>query len=301
MKVVIAGGTGFVGKTIQDELKRHGHEVVLLSRKEGPNSVVWDGKTLGPWTEALDGSAALINLVGASISLPWTVENRRKIVASRVESCDVLGRALATLKNPPAVWVQGSASGFYGNRGDELLTEASPPGSKSEFLVETCLAWEKSARDACPPNVTLRFVRTGVVLGPDGGALVPMLKATKMFVGGTLGSGKQFMSWIHEVDLARLFVWLTDPADRPEICNGSAPNPARNADLMATLRRVVGRPWAPPAPEFAMKLLAKLGGPASELVLDSCRAIPQAALDAGFHFQQPDLEAALRDLIKSEG
>lgn len=297
MKVVIAGGTGFVGKTLQEELQRAGHELVLLSRKEGPNAVVWDGKTLGPWTETLENAGALINLVGASISLPWTVENRRKIVASRVESCDVLGRALATLKSPPPVWVQGSASGFYGNRGEELLTESSAPGSKSEFLVETCLAWEKSARDACPANVKLRFVRTGIVLGAEGGALVPMLKATKMFVGGTLGSGRQYMSWIHEVDLVRLFVWLTEDADRPEVCNGSAPNPARNAEFMATLRGVVGRPWAPPAPEFAMKLLAKLGGPASELVLDSCRAIPEAAERAGFEFRFLQLQLALEDLV----
>ncbi|MBL8047592.1 MAG: TIGR01777 family oxidoreductase [Chthonomonas sp.] len=297
MKVVIAGGTGFIGRSLQAELTHAGHEFVLLSRRSGEGMVQWDGQTLGPWTEALAGAHALINLVGESISLPWTAENRRKILASRVDSCHVLGRALAGLQSPPPVWVQSSATGFYGNRGDEVLTEESAAGNTSEFLVETCLAWEGAAREACPSTVELRLVRTGLVLGDGGGALPPILKVARMYLGGSLGSGQQYMSWIHELDLVRQYVWLCDHCERPAIVNGTAPNPARNVDFMATLRRVIGRPWAPPAPALAMKLMAKLGGPASELVLDSCRAIPQAAQRADFEFKFSDLESALRDLV----
>lgn len=297
MKVVLAGCTGLIGREVQRQLSERGHELVLLSRKPRTGQIAWDGETLGDWAEHLNGAGALINLAGASISLHWTIENRRQILQSRLASVDVLGRALRQATSPPSVWVQASAIGIYGDRGEELLSETSPVSTAEDFLVDTCTKWEAAAAEACPENVSLRQVRFGLVLGKGGGAFPPLLTWAKRGLGGALGSGDQYWSWIHLRDAAGMVCWLADGDARPNLVNAVSPNPLRQSAFMAALRKELGKPWAPPLPSPMLKLAAYFGAPAPELVLTSQRIEPRAALANGFSYAFPDLESALRDLL----
>jgi uncharacterized protein (TIGR01777 family) len=290
MKVVVAGGTGFIGKPLVAALRELGHDVTVLSRhREGEQSLVWDGKSVGPWTSALDGADALINLTGANISQRWNDEGKKQIVRSRVDSCHALGLAVRTVATPPRIWVQGSACGYYGDTGENLVDEASPAGTG--FLAETCVAWEAAAREAANGQA-LSFVRTGIVLGRGGGALDPLEKLAKAFLGGAAGSGRQFMPWIHLDDIVGIFVWALEKEFSGPV-NGVQPNPARNADLMAAVRRALGRPWSPPAPVFGIKLVEAIAGIPSELILGSQR-VTTTILPGQYPFKYTDLDQAVK-------
>lgn len=273
-----------------NELKRGGYTPQVLGRS-AKSDLQWDGRTLGPWREALEGAEAVINLVGENVAQPWTAETKMKIVASRVDATAVLAKAISEAKRPPCHWVQGSAVGFYGDRGEALLTEASAAGPKEDFLVSTCLAWEAALDSAATPHTKKVIIRTGFVIGGDGGAFPLLAKLTRAFLGGAVGSGKQWVPWIHVDDLARMMVWAIG---RTGILNGAAPEPVRNGELMATMRKVIGRPWSPPAPRLALQAFRALGGPEPAVATLSTRATPQAALDAGFSFQHSNLEDAIR-------
>lgn len=300
-KVIIAGGTGFVGGHLTKRLKDGGHEVSILSRKGpvpvGVTSVPWDGVHVGPWMDELEGADAVINLSGSSISQKWTPEARTNILQSRVQSTQAIGRALESVKNPPKVWVNASAIGFYGDRGDTELSEASTPGRKGHFLVDTGVAWEAIAEGFRIPNVRLVLLRTGIVLGKDGGAFPPLLKLTRFFLGGHHGSGDQYMSWIHIDDLVHAYIFAIESELEGPV-NATCPDPCSNRYFMAALRAVVGRPWAPPAPVFLLKLANMLGAPDPSLLTDSMRVLPKKLEAAGFKHQFPALREALTDLTK---
>ncbi len=289
MKIVIAGASGFIGHHLSSRIL-DSHELIQLVRSG--TGVHWDGKTLGPWAKELDGADVVINLAGAPVTLPWTQTNKKLILESRTFPTAVIAEAINLAQKPPKVWINGSAVGYYGNRADEILDELSAVGNG--FLPETCAQWENAAGK--PPNTRLIFLRTGVVLGTDGGALVPLLRLTSAFLGGAVGSGKQWMPWIHVDDLVSMMFWAIENNISGPI-NGTAPNPVTNADFMTTLRKVVGRPWAPPTPAFGLKLVNKVGGPDPSVLLDSTRAIPKQALDKGFKFEFEDLLPALQDLL----
>jgi len=290
-KVVIAGGTGFIGKAVARQLKRDDFEPVTLGR--GSNAdVVWDAKSLGDWTRALEGAEAVINLTGSPITEPWTTENRKKILDSRIESARVIGRAIQQADRPPAVWINASAIGYYGDRGDELLTETSSAGSG--FLSEVCQAWETALFDGESPAARAA-VRIGIVLGRDGGALGPLVPLTRAFLGGAQGDGSQWMSWILDSDLAWAFSHIVRRRE-PGVWNGVGPQPVRNRDFMQALRSQLGRPWSPPAPKFALEVAAKLGGPDPSVLLSSMRVVPQRLLDAGALFTGRDLKQTLANL-----
>ncbi|MFZ4507210.1 MAG: TIGR01777 family oxidoreductase [Fimbriimonas sp.] len=295
-RVVIAGGSGFIGHALGAAL-RASYDVVVLSRSgrggDGVRAAKWDGATLGDWRKEVDGAFAVINLSGESITLPWTDENKKRIVDSRVNSTAVLREAILASAEPPQVWINGSAVGFYGDTGETVADESSRAGT--DFLSTTCLAWE-GAVEPNPPQTRVVLLRTGFVLGKDGGAFPLLLKLTRAFIGGAVGSGQQWVPWVHVDDLVGLFVWaLTAEVSGP--VNGCAPQPVRNSELMGTLRKVVGRPWVPPAPAFALGLLSKFGGPEAAPALVSSRAVPAVALRAGFVFRFTYLATAMRSLV----
>ncbi|MBX3117778.1 MAG: TIGR01777 family oxidoreductase [Fimbriimonadaceae bacterium] len=298
-KIVIAGATGFLGRAIAKHLHASGYEVVALSRKykpvAGAREVRWDGKTVGEWASELEGAAAVINLSGAPVAKRWTLAYRELIVSSRVDPTRAIGEAILACKTSPPVWINASAVGIYGDAGDQLQNEDSRLGD--DFLAMTTIAWEKAATDFSLPATRLVQPRIGVVLGEGGGAFDLLLKLTRWFLGGHLGDGKQWLSWIHIDDLTGIVLWSLENPEIHGPINTVAPAPERNRDFMFELRRAARRPWSPPVPWFAVRLLEKLGGPTTEPAVASTRASAEKALQAGYRFQFPTLRQALEQLI----
>lgn len=296
-RIVIAGGSGFIGHSLALRLQEAGYDCVILTRsKKQPNEIrthVWDAETLGAWAGLLDGALAVINLAGEPVINHWTEEQRRKILESRIRSTSVIGKAIRQARVPPRVWVNASAVGYYGDRGEEILDERSAAGEG--FLPEVCLAWEKAQLECETPETRKAQIRIGSVLGKGGGAFQELENVTRKFLGGAQGSGQQWFPWIHLTDLHRLIQWLVE-TEREGPFNGSSPNPARNSEVMAEMRRAFHRPWSPPVPAFMLRAVVTLMGKQADPLLDSMRVIPQAALDNGFEFQFPNLREAIENL-----
>jgi uncharacterized protein (TIGR01777 family) len=297
MKIVVAGGTGFIGKAFTALLP--GEELVCLVRHPDSSSagkpVFWDGKTISAWASELDGADAVVNLAGAPVTLRWSPANRKRIIDSRVEPTSALAAAIQQAKRRPRVWINGSASGFYGDCGDRVLTEENAGGAG--FLADVCQRWEEAARTTVSEGTRLVLVRTGFVLGQDAGALPTLVKLAKLGLGGPAGSGRQWVPWIHVSDLCRMMIEALGNERFSGGVNACAPRPVTNRDLMAGIRHRLGRHWAPPAPALALRLLGKLAGPDAELLLNSQRMTPKAAIVAGFEWQFETLQAALQDLV----
>jgi uncharacterized protein (TIGR01777 family) len=296
-KIVVAGGTGFLGKALAEALLSNGSEVVLLTRgkSSGPKvrSVEWDGHSLGNWAKEIAGAQAIVNLSGHPVSVPWSSLNRKLIFESRVDSTRVIGEAISQTNHPPAVWINGSAVGIYGNRGDEVLDESSKKGVG--FLPDVCSAWEQAVQAADCPDTRRVELRTGVVLGRAGGAYVPLRDLTRAYFGGHVGDGRQWVPWIHVQDWVNLVLWVIEQSVEGPI-NAVSPNPVRNLDLMQTLRKVIRRPWSPPVPAFGLAIVSKFGGPDPSVLLDSMRVIPAVALEHGLEYEFPTLDLAISDL-----
>jgi len=310
-RIIVAGGSGFIGRALATEFCTRGYEVVVLTRSprqrgDAGREVRWDGEKAGGWISVLDGAHAVINLAGQSINCPHTPENLRSITASRVNSVNAIAAGMASAKIPPRVWVQASAVGFYGDTGDRLCDETAPAGN--DALAKICREWEGvfCGGDAASPGrcggggVPTRKVvlRIGLVLGHDGGALPLLSRMTKWFLGGAAGSGRQFVSWIHLADLARMFAAAAEDEKLTGVFNAVGPRPATNAGFMRELRRALHRPWSPPAPAFVVKLGARLMGSEGSLALVSQHCVPKRFLDAGFQFQFAELASALNDLCR---
>jgi uncharacterized protein (TIGR01777 family) len=298
-KIVIAGGSGFIGSALAQELVARGCEVIVLTRgarqrTDGVREVVWDGEHSGDWIAFLDGADAVVNLTGKTINCRHTPENLREIISSRVNSVNALAAALAQVKTPPRVWVQSSAIGFYGDTKDNLRDETSPVGNDS--LAEICRQWEGAFNSALTPATRKVTLRIGFVLGRESGALPVLSKLTKCFLGGAVGSGKQFISWIHLADLVQIFVAAIENEKLAGTFNAVAPNPVTNAEFMRELRRALDRPWSPPAPVVAVKIGSRLLGSEASLALVSQRCSAKKILAAGLDFQFPELRAALENL-----
>lgn len=304
-KIIIAGGSGFIGRN----LARHyavdrGWNVVVLTRagtgaaaagQGNIRELQWDAVTVGPWAAELENAAIVVNLSGKSISCRHTPENRTAILKSRVDSVIAVTTAIQQSRVPPACLIQASATGFYGNSGDTICTEQFPAGSG--FLAETCSAWETALHAAAMPVTKTAILRIGLVLGPQGGLLAPLAKLTRVGLGGAVGSGRQWMSWIHLTDILRMVEWLASHGDGSGTFNGTAPAPATNRDFMATLRKVLHRPWSPPAPAFAVRIGSAIMGIDGDLALTGCRAVPQRFVEAGFKFEFPELQVALENCL----
>lgn len=308
MRIVIAGGTGFLGGALASALAADGHDISVLTRglppgvraaPEGPSQRItrigWtpDG-TAGAWGAAVNGAHAVINLAGESIGeRRWSQAQKAKIHQSRVLATRSLATAIRGASQAPGVFISGSAVGYYGSRGDERLTEGSGPGS--DFLAGVCVDWEKEAGVAASAHTRVAYVRTGLVLARDGGALPRMLLPFRVMAGGPLGSGDQYMSWIHRDDWVALVTWLVHTNAAAGAFNATSPEPVPNTVFMRTLGRVMRRPSWLPAPAFALRLA--LGEMADALLLSSQRAVPARAQQTGFRFAYSDLEPALRSAL----
>lgn len=295
LRVVIAGASGLVGRALTEFLTAGGHAVAALVRREvrdAGREITWD-----PGAERIDvaalerfGPDAAVNLSGENIAGRWTAARKQAIRDSRIRSTTLLAATLARLERRPDVLVNASAIGFYGDRGDEPLTEDSPAGDG--FLPEVCVAWEQATSPAAEAGIRVVHLRIGVVLTPCGGALAKMLPAFRLGLGGVLGGGRQYMSWIGLEDLVRVihFALLYGLCRGP--INAVAPNPVTNREFTRTLGRVLRRPTFLPAPAFAIRLM--LGEMGQRLLLEGQRVTPQRLLARGFEFRTPELEAALR-------
>jgi uncharacterized protein (TIGR01777 family) len=299
MRVVVAGGTGFIGSKLWETLLAKGHDVVLLTRDASrsrdqihPKVHVVSWAPGAAWESWVDGAGGIVNLAGESIAQRWTKAAKERIVASRLEATERLCAAIQKAILKPSVLVNASAVGIYGPRGEETLSEDSSPGS--DFLATTCTAWEEAARAVEPIGVRVALVRTGVVLAREGGALAKMLPPFRAFLGGPVGGGSQFLSWIHRDDLAALYIFALENPEVKGPLNGTAPNPVTMRDFAKALGHALHRPSFLPVPAPAVRLLL---GEMSTVVLDGQRVVPRKAEALGFRFHFPQIDPALRDVV----
>lgn len=297
MKILVSGASGLVGRALVPALREAGHAVGRLVRpgaRAGEGDVAWD-PTKGTVDEAaLAGTEAVVHLAGDGVAEGrWTEEKKRRIRLSRTVATKGLAEALARMAVRPKVLVSASAIGLYGDRGGELLTEASPPGTG--FLPEVCAKWEAAADPARATGIRVAHLRIGLVLSPEGGALQKMLLPFKLGVGGILGSGAQYMSWISLTDLVRVIRFALDDPRVEGALNAVGPAPATNAWFTEVLGRVLHRPTLFPVPAFAARLV--FGEMADALLLASARVEPRRLLELGFRFQDTDLEPTLARLV----
>jgi len=284
MNVTITGATGFIGRHLVDSLARDGHWVRALSRG------VWNVVAGEPPRESLAGADAVVHLAGAPVAQRWTSRARGEIRASRVTGTHHLVTALSTLSQRPEVLVCASAIGIYGNRGEEVLTETSPIASG--FLADVCRDWEREADLAESLGIRVVKLRMGIALGGKGGALEKMVPPFRAFLGGHLGPGSQWMSWIHIADIVGLIRYaIARPLSG--VMNATAPNPVRNREFTYELARALRRPAVVPMPTLALRILL---GQMANVLLASQRVLPKTAEAAGYQFAFPELGAALRDL-----
>lgn len=297
MKILVSGSHGLVGKALIDSLTTDGHEVLKLVRRErtfGAPEIEWHPNHGQVDTQHLEGFDAVVHLAGESIaSGRWTDAKKRAIRESRTLGTSLLSEALTRLTRPPSVFLSASAIGYYGNRGDELLTEKSAPGD--DFLSSVCVDWENATKPAMEKGIRTINTRFGIILDTNGGALAQMLTPFRMGVGGRVGDGKQWMSWIALEDVVNGLKFLI--ADKPVQgpVNFVAPNPVTNAEFTKTLGRVLSRPTIFPVPAFAVRLA--FGELADALLLSSQNVDPTVLQDNGFLFSWPTLEAALRHVL----
>jgi uncharacterized protein (TIGR01777 family) len=306
MRIVITGGSGLIGRALARELGGAGHDVVVLTRNPekagnlppGVRAARWDGRTSAGWVSLLDadsstGGTAIIHLAGESISEGrWTAEKKRRIRESRVASGEAVLAAIREAPVKPRVLLQGSAVGYYGDRGNEIVREDASPGNG--FLADVCVEWEESTAAVETLGVRRPLLRTGIVLAREGGALPAMSLPFKMMIGGPIGDGRQWFPWIHMEDEIGAIRFLLEREDAQGPFNLSAPTPVTNLELSRALGRVLARPSFLPAPGFALRIAL---GEMADMLLQGQRAIPSRLMQMGYAFRWPDLEPALRDLL----
>ena len=302
-RIVLAGGSGFVGQLLSPFLVSKNCEVIVLTRAEPDHggavrNVHWNGKTVADWVEFVNGAYAMVNLTGRSINCRHTPENRREIIDSRVDSVRVLGQAIGRCAQPPQVFLQIAGVGIYGDKGERICDETTAPGD--DFMTEVCQKWEAAFDSVDAPKTRKVLLRLGVVLGPNGGFLGLLGRLTRWFLGGQVGSGRQYISWIHVTDLSRMVLASIENQELTGTLNATSPNPVTNAQFMRELRRALHRPWSPPVPEFAARIGSWLMGTEASLALVSQRCAPKRFLENGFNFEFPTLRPALTNIFPSQ-
>jgi uncharacterized protein (TIGR01777 family) len=307
MRVFVTGGTGLVGTRLVRRLLERGEQVVVLTRRFGParqalgpkvELIEGDPMKPGPWSGRIDDCDAVIHLAGENIfANRWNDQVKQMLVDSRVQSTRNIAAALVSKPSrgdgQAKVLVNASAIGYYGPRGDEEITEDSAPGN--DFLARLCVEWEQSARAVEPTGVRCTVVRVGVVLDRHGGALAKMLTPVKLFAGGPIAGGRQWISWIHHDDMVELLLLALDNPQSSGPLNGVAPNPVTNRDFFRALGKTLGRPSFMPTPGFGLRLLL---GEAATLITTGQRVLPKKALALGFPFKYPTIDVALADILK---
>ncbi len=321
MKIVIAGGSGFLGSPLAEVYAEEGHDVRVLTRGlpagesrhdpgtgvPGVSRVGWQPEALVPgtdgfaaaqlpaWAHVIDGADAVINLAGESIAGGrWTPQRKALLRDSRIVSTRSLAAAINAVATPPRVFVSGSAVGFYGPSGDDPKTEDSPPGG--DFLATLCVDWEGEARRAARSETRVALLRTGIALEQSGGALAKMLTPFRLFVGGPMGSGRQYMSWIHRIDWLEMVRWIVDTPEVSGPVNATAPHPVNSREFARALGRALHRPALLPTPKLALKIAL---GEMAETLVTGQRAIPAKAKALKFHFRYPEIDQAFRGIFES--
>jgi uncharacterized protein (TIGR01777 family) len=306
-KIIIAGGSGFLGHALSKHFSALGWEIVILTRRLGTEftnarQVAWDGESLGEWKRELEGAEALINLSGRSVDCRYTPRNRRIIVDSRVKPTRILGEAIAGCKTPPRVWLNASSATIYRHTfdtaWDETGSDFTPtPAVQDQFSLDVIHAWEGAFNAAVTPLTRKIALRTTMVLGHARNSVFPVLcRLAKFGLGGRMGSGKQFVSWLHEEDFCRAVEWLVAHDNVSGPVNFAAPNPLPNADMMRLFRELVGMPIGLPATEWMLEIGAFFLRTETELILKSRRVIPGKLLAGGFEFRFPTMREALQNL-----
>lgn len=293
MDVVVSGASGLIGTALCESLRSDGHRVIRLVRRPtggDQDAVEWEPMAGRLDASRLEGVDAVVHLAGAGIGdKRWSDERRRIVLESRTRGTALLAEALASLERKPAVFVSGSAVGYYGDRGDDVITEQTPPGPT--FISEVCVEWEAAARPAVDAGIRTAHIRTGIVLAPSGGAFGKLVPLFKLGLGGKMGGGREWWSWISLVDEVRAIRFLIDNEIHGAV-NLTAPNPERNVDITRTLGEVLGRPTFLTVPSFGPRLL--LGRElADSLLFMSQRISPTVLSDHGFEFTHPELRGAL--------
>ncbi|REJ95567.1 MAG: TIGR01777 family protein [Planctomycetota bacterium] len=306
-KLVIPGGSGFLGRLLAEWFNRKNWEVVVLSRRPTPEMpharcVRWDGRSTGPWRRELDGADVVINLAGRSVDCRYHARNRRAMMDSRIDSTRVLGEAISGCENPPAVWMNSSTATIYPHSidrpMDETVTEFTPtPAAKDAFSIKIATNWERTFNDASTPSTRKVALRTAMVLADVPGTVYAVLRRlVRCGLGGRMGSGRQYVSWIHAVDFCRAVEWLIDHHQLTGPVNLAAPHPLPNREMMRVLRKTFGVPLGLPASRWMLEVGAFLLRTETELILKSRRVVPTRLLDSGFEFRFPAFHDAVRNL-----
>ncbi|MFL6469196.1 MAG: TIGR01777 family oxidoreductase [Pyrinomonadaceae bacterium] len=310
MKIVIPGGTGQVGTLLARAFQADGHDVVVFGRspeRREWRTDLWDGRTLGEWASEIDGADVVINLAGRNVNCRYNAQNRREMMDSRIDSTRVVGEAISKSPTPPKVWLQASTATIYSHRFDApnddvngLIGGNEIDAPKSwRFSIEIAKAWEKIANEASTPNTRKVLMRSAVTLSPDRGSIFDvMLGLVRKGLGGTAGSGKQYISWIHDQDFIRSVYWLIEHEDLSGPINLSSPNPLPNGEFMRIFRKAWGTRIGMPAMEWQLAVGAFFMRTETELVLKSRRVVPKFLTDSGFEFEFPHWKDAAKNLVK---
>lgn len=304
-RVILAGGSGFLGSALARMFIARGDEVIVLTRApkdraDGAREIFWDAKNSGEWARLVDGAEVVINLTGKSVDCRYTKKNRRLIIASRVDSTRAVGQAVARCTKPPRVWLNASSATFYKHAfehaADETGETGPSPEAKDEFSIEVIEQWEQALNEASTPKTRKIALRTTLVFGAGGGIFPVFRRLARFGLAGTMGSGKQYVSWIHEEDFCRALEWIIDHQDLTGPVNLAAPNPLTNAEMMKTVRKVCRAPFGLPATEWMLEIGAFFLRTETELIIKSRRVVPGKLLASGFQFHFSQFENALRDL-----
>lgn len=300
-KIVLAGGTGYLGHVLCNYYKDKANEIIVLSRDQHPSHTnihfeVWNGRTEDSWVKHLEDCDLLINLCGKNVNCRYTKENRKKIFRSRLEPTALLGKVIADLKNPPKVWINLASATIYRHAEDHAQDEESGDMG-SGFSVEVCKAWEKAFFEADIPHTKRIALRIGMVMGGRDGVIPRLKNLVCIGMGGQQGNGLQYISWIHEQDFARITEWVYGNGKDREVYNCTSPNAIQNKDFMKVFRKTIGIPFGLPTPQWLLEIGAFLIGTETELVLKSRWVYPQYLLDRGFQFQFAKPEHAIHDIL----
>jgi uncharacterized protein (TIGR01777 family) len=295
--ILIAGGSGFLGQVLENCFSKENYEVKILTRTPNKkNDIYWNAKDLDKWTKELENTDVLINLTGKSVDCRYTEVNKQRIYNSRIDATNILGLAINLCEIPPKVWINSSTATIYRHSTDKEMTEETGDIG-DDFSMNIAKSWEKTFYSITNPKTRKIALRTAIVLGKNGGALIPLKRLTKLGLGGKQGSGKQKVSWIHEYDFARAVTFLIDNHHLEGSFNLSVPKPTNNAILMKTLKQTLHIHFGINHPKWLLRFGAKLIGTETELVLKSRNVIPKRLLDNAFVFKFPNLDIALKNLL----